>query len=173
MIEASTHHLLAELTHHEFLRQQLEIAFPDADEETILGTLSGETDLNELIAAVLRSRADDLALAKALIGRMSDMKERLDRLEHRAEKKREVCTKVMDRAGIRKITEADMTISLTRMADKVQLLVPPDALPPEYQRVKTTVDADKVKIGEALRSGQSLNFALLSNGGVTLTVRTK
>ena len=35
--------VLHELTHHRYLRERLEAAFPDADEETLMDTLEGMT----------------------------------------------------------------------------------------------------------------------------------
>ena len=55
-----------ELANHEYLRQQLEKKFPDIDEETLLDTLEGITDLHEMIAEVVRSRQDDLAFIVAV-----------------------------------------------------------------------------------------------------------
>ena len=52
--------------HYQYLRERLKAEFPDADEETLQDTLEGLSNLTEMIAAVLRSRLDDLDLAKAL-----------------------------------------------------------------------------------------------------------
>ena len=101
-----------QLTHHRYLRQRLEEQFPDIDEETLLDTLEGITSLHEMIAEVVRSRQDDLAFIAAVRARIFDMQERLARLDHRAEKKKEIVASVLERAGIKKITEADFTLSL-------------------------------------------------------------
>ena len=42
-----------ELVHYQYLREQLAAQFPDADEETLLDTLEGMTDLNEMIGSVV------------------------------------------------------------------------------------------------------------------------
>ena len=47
------------------------------DEETVLDTLEGITDLHEMIAAVIRSALVDEALHAGLRFRLDDMKERL------------------------------------------------------------------------------------------------
>ena len=78
------HQLAHELSHYEFLRERLAAQFPEADEETLLDTLEGMTELHEMIAAVVRARFDDLTLVAALKSRISDMQERLSRIGHRA-----------------------------------------------------------------------------------------
>ncbi len=83
-----THLLLTELAHHQYLRERLAAVFPDADEETVLDTLEGMTDLHEMIAAVVRSRLDDLAFLAALRVRMADMQERAARIDQRPRKRR-------------------------------------------------------------------------------------
>ena len=104
--------LIHQLSHHQYLRQKLEEQFPDIDEETLLDTLEGITSLHEMIAEVVRSRQDDLAFIAAVRARISDMQDRLARLDRRAEKKKEIVASVLERAGIKKITEADFTLSL-------------------------------------------------------------
>ena len=77
------------ITHYQFVREQLAVQFPDADDETLRDTVAGLTDLPEVLAAVVRSHLDDRSLVTALRGRIADMHERLSRFEARADKKRE------------------------------------------------------------------------------------
>ncbi len=44
------HPVLHDLTHHRYLRERLETAFPDADEETLMDTLDGMTSLTDSLA---------------------------------------------------------------------------------------------------------------------------
>ena len=69
------------LTEHEYLRRRLKAEFPDADEDTLRDTLAGLSSLPEMLACVLRSYLEDLALAAALGIRISDMQERIARFE--------------------------------------------------------------------------------------------
>ena len=61
-----SHPVLHELTHHRYLRERLEAAFPDADEETLMDTLEGMTSLTDSLAELLRSSQEDQSLASAL-----------------------------------------------------------------------------------------------------------
>ena len=56
-----------------------------------------------MIAVVLRSHLQDLALIRGLKGRIAEMQARVGRFERRAEKKRQLATSVMEQAEIRKI----------------------------------------------------------------------
>ena len=49
------HLIITELNNHEYLKKRLEADFPDIDDETLSDTLEGLTNLNEQLAAVLRS----------------------------------------------------------------------------------------------------------------------
>ncbi len=62
-----------ELTHHQYLRSRLEEEFPDADEETLVDTLEGLSNLPDMLAEVCRSMLDDQAMVLALRGRVGDM----------------------------------------------------------------------------------------------------
>ncbi len=64
--------LSIELTHHRYLRERLEAAFPDADEETLLDTLEGMTSLTDSLAELLRSSQEDQSLASALRSRLPE-----------------------------------------------------------------------------------------------------
>src|SRR6476620_4394359 len=79
------------------LRQKIMDQYIELDDETIRDTLEGITDLQEMIAAVIRSALVDEALHAGLRFRVDDMKERLSRLELRASKKRELALEARPR----------------------------------------------------------------------------
>ena len=100
-----------ELAKYQLFRQSLIADFPSAEEETLLDTLEGITDLHEMISAVIRSALVDEALHAGLRSRFDDMKERLSRLELRATKKRELALDAMTEAGLTKLEQPDFTAS--------------------------------------------------------------
>ncbi len=163
------HQLAHELSHYEYLRERLAAQFPEADEETLLDTLEGMTELHEMIAAVIRSRLNDLTLVAALKSRISDMQERLSRIEHRAETMKVVM--VMDRAGINKISEADFTLSLRPISPPLEItnegLIPEEFWKPQAPRL------DKRELINVLKEGNSVPGAVLGNGGLTISVRSR
>ena len=87
----------AELASHNLIRDRLLAEIPDIDSETLADTLEGLTDLREMLAEVIRSALEDEALAAGLSTRLSDMKARLERLETRAKRKRELALQADER----------------------------------------------------------------------------
>ena len=166
-----THPLLHQLAHHQYLRERLAAQFPEADEETLLDTLEGLTNLHEMLAAVVRSQLDDLSLVAALRARMGDMQERLWRLEQRADKKKQVITSVMERAGIKKVTEPDFTLSLR--PTPCPLVVTDEKNIPSLFWKPQPPKLDRQGLISALKNGQDIPGATLGNGGLTISVRTK
>ena len=156
---------------HQYLRDKLRDEFPEADEDTLRDTLEGLSSLPDALAAVVRSYLDDLTVTAALGIRISDMQERLDRIERRAEKKRDLVLTVMERADIRKLTEPDFTASLRAVPPGVVILdereIPGDYWKPQPPKL------DRQALGAALKSGATVPGAVLGNSQITLSVRTK
>ncbi len=159
------------LNAHEYLRERLRSEFPESDEDLVRDTLEGLSDLPEILAAVLRSHLDDIALAGALRGRLSNMQERLSRIEDRAEKKRALVASVMERADLRKLTQPDFTVSLRPTAPP--LVVTAEAEIPEAYWKPQPSKLDRRALIAALTAGQTVPGATLGNSGMTIAVRTR
>ncbi len=165
------HPLIHELAHHQYFRERLVAEFPDADEETVLDTLEGMTDLHEMIAAVVRSRLEDLTFLAALRARMADMQERAARIDQRAEKKKDIVTSVMERAALKKLTEPDFTLSLRSISPPL-VIVDEGQVPDDFWRPQPP-KLDRQGLISALKAGREVPGAVLGNGGMTISVRTK
>jgi Siphovirus Gp157 len=163
--------LLIDLKQHELLRQQLRVEFPEIDAETLRDTVEGLTNLPELLARILRSHLDDLALLSALRTRILDMQERFARLEVRADKKRALVASVMERADIKKLTEPDFTASLRQVTPGL-VVVDETAIPEPFWRPQPP-KLDRKGLLAALNTGQAVPGATLGNGGKTIAVRTR
>jgi hypothetical protein len=153
------------------LQETLKSEFPEADDETLEDTLEGLTELTDVIAAVLRSHLQDLALIRGLKGRITEMQARVDRFEHRAEKKRHLATSVMEQAAIRKISEPDFTASLRRGSPPL-LIVDEVRVPLEFWKPQPA-KVDRQKLLGILKTGQKVPGAVLGEAGCLLVVRTK
>src|SRR6478672_13853637 len=120
-----------ELAKYQLFRQRLIADFPSADEETLLDTLEGITNLHEMIAAVIRSALVDEALHAGLRFRIDHMKERLSRLELRAAKKRQLALDAMTEVGLSKLEQPDFTAS-TRAGSPALIVIGEDRIPETY-----------------------------------------
>lgn len=163
--------LATEVSHHEYLQQQLREKFPDIDEDTLADTLEGETDLNTMLATIIRSLLDDVSMVTAVKARISDMQERIDRIHDRAKKKRDLVGTVMERATIRKLTEPDMTVSLRASAPP--LIVTDETIIPDTYWITQSPKLDKKGIIGAIKNGQNIPGAFLGNTTLTISIRTK
>lgn len=160
-----------EASRHRDFRQRLITDIPDLDEVTLADTLEGLTDLNEMLAAVVRSALDDEAIVAGLSTRLADMKARLERIEHRAKRKREIVREAMLAADLAKLSEPDFTASLKQSAPTLDL-VAEDQIPPAYWKPQPS-KLDKQGILEALKAGTSIAGARLAATGIQLSVRSK
>ena len=152
-------------------RNQLLAEFPDLDDETLHDTLEGITDLEQMLAEVVRSALDDEALANGLSTRLSDMKARLDRLEERAKRKRQLVLRAMAEAEIPKLAEPDFTASVRTGAPTLEV-VAEDKIPAAYWKPQPS-KLDKQGILAALKSGATVDGASLNPPQMQLSVRTK
>ena len=153
------------------LKERISRNYPQADDETLLDTLEGITDLHEMIAAVIRSALVDEALHAGLRSRIDDMKERLSRLEVRASKKRELALHAMSEVGLAKLEQPDFTAS-TRAGSPALLVISEQTIPPAYWLPQPPKLDRQGLLGE-LKRGATIPGAELSNPKPVLMVRTK
>ena len=153
------------------LRDRIALAYPEADEKTLLDTLEGITDLHEMIAAVIRSALVDEALQAGLRGRLIEMKERLSRLDARASKKRELALHAMSEVGLTKLEQPDFTAS-TRAGSPALIVVSEQTIPEAYWLPQPPKLDRQGLLGE-LKRGADIPGAELSNPKPVLMVRTK
>ncbi len=152
-------------------RRDLLAEFPDLDDETLQDTLEGITDLKQMLAEVVRSALDDEALAGGLSTRLSDMRVRLERLEERARRKRQLALRAMAEAEIFKLAEPDFTASVRTGVPTLEV-VAEDQIPAAYWKPQPA-KLDKQGIIAALKSGAAVEGASLIPPQLQLSVRTK
>ena len=155
---------------HDALRAELLGRWPELrdDPEATEDTLEGLSDLPDMLAAVVRSALADEDTVDALQARIKKMQERVARIELRAFRKRNTALHFMQEARIPRLTPADFTASLGMGKGRV-IVTDEASLPKEY--VRTRREPDKKKIGEALRAGDEISGAALSNPEAWLSVR--
>ena len=160
-----------ETTKHQLTRERLLADYPNIDEETLCDTLEGITDLNEMIAAVIRSALVDEALQSGLRTRIADMKTRLSRLEERGSKKRQLALEAMTEAGLKKLEQPDFTAS-ARAGLPALVVVEEDRIPGGYW-VPQPAKLDRQSLLADLKRKGHIPGTELSNPKPILSVRTK
>lgn len=147
------------------------VDFPTADEETLLDTLEEITELHEMIAAVIRSALVDEALHAGLRLRLDAMKDRLSRLELRADKKRQLALEAMTEVGLSKLEQPDFTAS-ARAGSPALVVIAEDKIPEPYWLPQPPKLDRQAMLGE-LKRGLEIPGAQMSNPKPVLSVRTK
>jgi hypothetical protein len=163
--------VLWESINYEDLRRKLLEASPDLDERTLLDTLEGATNLQEAIAAVIRSALDDEAMAEALRSRIDNMRERLNRIESAVEKKREAALNAMEQADMIKLTAPDFTVSIR--INPPSLVITSEAEIPQEFWLSQPPKLNKKGLLDAINGGWAVPGAVLSNSKISLAIRTK
>jgi hypothetical protein len=150
------------------LRESMAAAFAD-DDDLLLDTIEGETGLFEAIDKLLLSIHLDAGAAKGIQKAMSDLDLRAGRLEKRAETARALIEQAMMLAELDKIERPTATLSLVRRAAKVEITEEAE-IPAEFWKAGDP-KLDKKALGQALKDGQAVPGAALSNQAPSLTIR--
>lgn len=158
----------AELNDALRLRQMLG---EDADPKLILDTIEGETNLAEACVVVLEQTAEDEILIEGLRAKIDELQVRKGRLEKSVETRRNIILMAMDKSGLQTIRSPLGTMSIRPVAPKT--VVSDEARIPARFWKAGDPTLDRKALGEALKAGETIPGAGLSNGGLSLSVRVK
>jgi hypothetical protein len=153
------------------IRDRVRTEDPQIDEQTLADTVEGLTDLHEIIAAIVRAALADEALANGLKFRVAEMEERLNRLQDRAAKRRQIVKEVMVELDIKKITAPDFTVSLR--PGMPALLVLNEAVVPSIYWQPSAPRLDRQGLLSELKGGAEIDGVALSDPEPILSVRTR
>lgn len=150
----------------------LKAAFPELveDDQLLLDTIEGSTDLFSIISKAINERADALGMVDTIKARKSDLSSREARFERKGEAMKRLVQALMEAAGQSKITLPEATIYETKPRQTVEI-TDLEAVPQGY--FKTVKQADKDAIKASLLAGEEIPGAALATGAKGLTIKTK
>jgi hypothetical protein len=157
--------------HYRSIRDRIRTQDPDIDDQTLADTVEGLTDLHEIVQAIIRSALADEALATGLKGRIAEMQDRLDRLQDRASKRRQIAKDVMTELDLKKITAPDFTASIR--AGTPALMVIDEAAVPKIYWEPRDPRLNRQELVSDLKQGAEIAGVALSNPEPVLSVRTR
>lgn len=143
---------------------------PDIDEITLVDTVEGLSAYPDILAAIVRGAISDEYQAEALRYQIEDLTERRNRFNDRAGKRREVVREAMLESHIPKLTPPDFTASLRASPPAVQV-VDEALIPATFWEMRPHLR--RRELLDALKDGQPIEGAMLSNPGMSLTVRKR
>jgi Siphovirus Gp157 len=158
-------------TTYRAVRDRIRAQDPQIDEQTLADTVEGLTDLHEIVTAIIRAALNDEALVLGLKCRISDMQCRLDRLQDRASKRRQIAKDVMVELDLKKLNASDFTASI-REGTPALMVINEDAVPsiywqPSEPRLKCQ------ELAYELKQGAEIAGVALSDPEPVLSVRTR
>jgi hypothetical protein len=159
------------VTTYRAVRERIRALEPELDEQTLADTVEGLTDLHEILAAIVRAALADEALAVGLKGRIAEMQERLERLQERAAKRRQIVKDTMVELDLKKLTAPDFSASI-RPGMPALLVIDEAAVPSVYWEPREP-RLDRQGLLAELKQGSEITGVTLSNPEPVLSVRTK
>lgn len=145
-------------------------AYPELaeDEELRADMLDGETDLRALLSRIVGKIREASAFVEAIKTQRDHLSDRQARYKRREEAMRSLAHRLMDAARTRKMELPEATLSVRAVPPSVQI-VDENTIPDVYAKLVRQIDKAAVK--DALKAGETVPGAALSNGGETLSVR--
>jgi hypothetical protein len=153
------------------IRDRIRAQDNQIDEQTLADTVEGLTDLHEILHAVIRAALADEALARGLKCRLSDMQGRLQRLEERASKRRQIARDVMIELGLKKLNAPDFTASIREGIPSL-IVLNEDAVPSIYWQ-PSEPRLKRQELAYELKEGAEIEGVALSDPEPILSVRTR
>jgi hypothetical protein len=150
--------------------EQLRADDPQIDERTLADTVEGLSDYHKALIAIVRAALKDETEAAVLKIMMDEMDERRARFERRAERRRAIVLEEMQHADLTKITAPDFTASIRSNPPHV-VVIDEKLIPKEFFEMRPHLR--KRDLLEALKAGEQMAGAALSNPAMSLSIRTR
>ena len=152
------------------LRSSME-ALAGEDEILLLDTIEGETGLLEAVDALLNRMTETRALIVGTEAVASELDVRKRRFEARLETDRALIEQALMIAELDKLERPTATLSLAKRQPRVEVQTESD-VPARFWKAADP-KLDKKALLDALKAGEAVPGACLSNAAPTLSVRSK
>ena len=148
----------------------LGVLYPELadDEQLRADVLEGETDFHSIMSRIIAGIRNANAFADAVKAMRDQLMERQAAHQRRAEAMRLMAQRLMETAQLRKLTLPEATVSV-RLGSPSVVITDEQAIPAKFQRHK--IEIDKTALKEALKAGETVAGAALSNSPDGLTIR--
>lgn len=143
----------------------------DLDEQTLLDTLEGATDLHECLLALDEANIEDEILLEGLSAKIAQLDARRSRIKQAIESRRGLILVCMENAELQQVKGPCATISVRKTPPALQI-TDEAAIPSAYWKAQDP-KLDKKAVKEALDRKEAVPGAALDNGGVSLTIRRR
>lgn len=138
------------------------------DEELQATAVEGETWLDEAIESAVKRLAELNTLMDAIAGMMADLKDRGERFEKQRDTLRELIAVALETTGVQRFEMPLATVALKRVPPKVEVIAEAD-IPSRFWKPQEP-KLDRKALAAALKDGETVPGATLSNGGSTVQV---
>lgn len=144
----------------------------ELDEQLKLSMLEGETELFEVVRALLNENEEDEGNIAQLDKQADARALRIERAKARIEARKRAIASLMDSAGETKLKLPEATLSLRTLKARPKV-IDPELLPDGFYSTVTTRKPDHDAIQAAFERGQPIPGVTIANGGSSLSVRRK
>lgn len=145
-------------------------AIDDPDLDLIHDMIEGSTNLFEAIDRVVAMIREDEAIADGIVNLVESLRNRKIRIKARAGMRREAIATAMEAAGIDRRQTPAGTVTARAVPPKA-LITEEASIPARFWR-QAAPELDKAALTKALRDGERIEGATLSNGSRTVMIRT-
>ena len=140
------------------------------DEETLLDTLDGETDILDIADALIREMTEADAMSDAAHAQAQALLTRSGRFAARVEARKKALGALLDATGTKKLERPQATVSRRAGAISVRI-TDEEAVPTQLCTIKTIRTPDKKSIRAMIEAGEAVPGAELVRGEDGVTVR--
>jgi hypothetical protein len=154
--------------------QQLLAAYRDIigdDEAFAADVIEGQTDFVEIVNRLVAQEGEDAAHVLGIEHFIEALIVRKDRIEARIERRRNALLTAFQTAGIKGSLRCPLATVGLRSTPPMVITTNEALIPDEFWKPRDPV-LDKKALAAALKAGSRIPGAELSNGGVTISIRT-